>query len=44
MKKYKASIQGMTCVSCENHVTMALENIGAKDIKTNYRQGKQNSI
>ncbi|GEK90262.1 mercuric reductase [Alkalibacterium putridalgicola] len=40
MKKYKVSIQGMTCASCENHVTMALENIGAKDIKTNYRQGE----
>ena len=40
MKKYKISIQGMTCTSCEEHVTRALKNIGAKDIKTSYREGK----
>src|SRR5690625_7651914 len=40
MKKSKVSIQGMTCTSCEEHVTTALKNIGAKDIKTSYRQGK----
>ncbi|MDO5457981.1 MAG: heavy metal-associated domain-containing protein [Atopococcus tabaci] len=40
MKKYKVSIQGMTCTSCEEHVTTALKNIGAKDIKTSYRERK----
>lgn len=40
MKKYKISIQGMTCTSCEEHVTRALKNSGAKDIKTSYREGK----
>lgn len=40
MKKYKVSIQGMTCVGCEVHVKTALKNIGAENIKTSYRQGE----
>src|SRR5690625_4073288 len=40
MKKYKVSIQGMTCTRCEEQVTTALKNISAKDIKTSYRERK----
>ncbi len=30
MKKYRVNVQGMTCSGCEQHVAVALENMGAK--------------
>ncbi|WP_418910059.1 mercury(II) reductase [Bacillus pretiosus] len=34
------NIQGMTCTGCEEHVAIALENIGAKSIKVNFHRGE----
>ncbi len=40
MNKFKISIQGMTCTGCEEHVAVALENIGAKNIEASFRRGE----
>ncbi|MDC3418264.1 mercury(II) reductase [Aquibacillus salsiterrae] len=40
MNKYKLTIQGMTCTGCEEHVAVALENIGAKNIEASFRRGE----
>lgn len=40
MKKYRIQIEGMTCKGCEEHVAVALENIGAKNIKANFSRGE----
>lgn len=37
MKKFRITIQGMTCTSCEEHVKLALENVGAKNIEVSFR-------
>lgn len=33
-------MQGMTCSGCEQHVAVALENMGAKAIEVNFRRGE----
>ena len=33
-------VAGMTCTSCENHVTEALKNSGAENAKVDFRRGK----
>ncbi|MCM3711038.1 mercury(II) reductase [Sporosarcina luteola] len=38
MKKYRVKIIGMTCTGCEEHVAVALENIGAKEIEVDFRR------
>ncbi|MFT9597735.1 mercury(II) reductase [Mesobacillus sp.] len=40
MKKFKLNIEGMTCTGCEEHVSVALENAGAKNIEANFRRGE----
>ncbi len=40
MKKYRVYVQGMTCTGCEKHVSVALENVGAKAIEVNFRRGE----
>lgn len=40
MKKYRVNVQGMTCTGCEEHVALALENIGAKNIEVSFRRGE----
>jgi mercuric reductase len=40
MNKFKINIQGMTCTGCEEHVAVALENIGAKNIQASFRCGE----
>ncbi len=40
MTKYRVEVQGMTCTDCEEHVSVTLENIGAKNIEVNYRRGE----
>ncbi|CAI9390224.1 MULTISPECIES: mercury(II) reductase [Bacillaceae] len=40
MKKFKLNIEGMTCTGCEEHVSVALENAGAKNIEVNFRRGE----
>ncbi|MBM7578506.1 mercury(II) reductase [Jeotgalibacillus terrae] len=40
MKKYRINIEGMTCTGCEEHVAVALENIGAKNIEANFNRGE----
>lgn len=40
MRKYRINVQGMTCTSCEHHVSVALENIGAKCIEVDFRRGE----
>jgi mercuric reductase len=40
MKKYRVNVQGMTCAGCEEHVTVALENMGAKGIEVDFRRGE----
>lgn len=40
MNKFKINIQGMTCTGCEEHVAVALENVGAKNIQTSFRRGE----
>ena len=36
MNKFKINIQGMACTSCEEHVQVALESIGAKNILVSF--------
>lgn len=40
MNKFKINIQGMTCTGCEEHVEVALENIGARNIEASFRRGE----
>lgn len=40
MRKYRMNVQGMTCTGCEQHVAVALENIGAKGINTDFGLGE----
>ncbi|MFS0726322.1 mercury(II) reductase [Paenibacillus sp. 1P07SE] len=40
MKKYRINVQGMTCTGCEEHVTTALEQIGAANIEASFRRGE----
>ncbi|OLN22281.1 mercury(II) reductase [Domibacillus antri] len=40
MKKYRVDVQGMTCTGCEEHVSVALGNIGAKGIEVDFRRGE----
>ena len=40
MNKFKINIQGMTCTGCEEHVAVALENVGAKNIEASFRRGE----
>ena len=40
MKRYRINVQGMTCTGCEHHVSVALENIGAKCIEVDFRRGE----
>lgn len=40
MKKYRLNVQGMTCTGCEEHVAVALENMGAKEIEVDFRHGE----
>ncbi|AKM20369.1 Mercuric reductase [Geobacillus sp. 12AMOR1] len=40
MKTYRMNVQGMTCTGCEQHVTAALEAIGAKQIDVSFRRGE----
>lgn len=40
MKKYRVNVQGMTCTGCEEHVAVALENMGAKGIEVDFRRGE----
>ncbi|MFZ3590366.1 mercury(II) reductase [Bacillus sp. DJP31] len=40
MNKFKIYIQGMTCTGCEEHVAVALENIGATNIEASFRRGE----
>lgn len=40
MKKYRVNVQGMTCTGCEEHVAVALENMGAGGIEVDFRRGE----
>lgn len=40
MKRYRISVQGMTCTGCEEHVAVALESIGAGGIEVDYHRGE----
>nr|CAA71038.2 mercuric reductase [Lysinibacillus macroides] len=40
MKKYRVNVQGMTCSGCEQHVAVALENMGAKGIEVDFSHGE----
>jgi len=40
MNEFNVKIQGMTCAGCEEHVTTALEDTGAENIKTSHRRGE----
>ncbi|ADC52108.1 mercuric reductase (plasmid) [Alkalihalophilus pseudofirmus OF4] len=40
MNKFKINIQGMTCTGCEEHVAVALEKIGARNIEASFRRGE----
>ncbi|MFZ3591539.1 mercury(II) reductase [Bacillus sp. DJP31] len=40
MNKFKINIQGMTCTRCEEHVAVALKNIGAENIEASFRRGE----
>ncbi|MEK3986322.1 mercury(II) reductase [Paenibacillus sp. FSL K6-3166] len=40
MKKFKLYIQGMTCTGCEEHVSEALEKIGAENIEASFSHGE----
>ncbi|KHF41437.1 mercury(II) reductase [Halalkalibacter okhensis] len=40
MEKFKINVQGMTCTGCEEHVAVALENIGAKNIDVSYQRSE----
>ncbi|SDJ15102.1 mercury(II) reductase [Natribacillus halophilus] len=37
VNKYKLSVQGMTCMDCEEHVTKALKQAGAKNVSADFR-------
>jgi mercuric reductase len=39
-KEMKLTVQGMTCTGCEQHVSEALKNAGAKDVSANFRRGE----
>lgn len=39
-RKYRLSIEGMTCTSCERHVEEALSAIGAENVEANFRRGE----
>lgn len=39
-EKYRVNVQGMTCSGCEQHVAVALENMGAKAIEVDFRRGE----
>ncbi|KGX91831.1 mercuric reductase [Pontibacillus marinus BH030004 = DSM 16465] len=39
-KKIRMKVSGMTCEGCEEHVAVALENIGAKNIEASFRSGE----
>jgi mercuric reductase len=36
--RVKIPVQGMTCISCEGHVTKALQEIGAVNIETSFQR------
>ncbi|MFD1036934.1 mercury(II) reductase [Virgibacillus byunsanensis] len=38
--KIKLDVQGMTCTGCEEHVTEALKNAGAKNPEADFRRGQ----
>ncbi|PKH09188.1 mercury(II) reductase [Planomicrobium sp. MB-3u-38] len=40
MNKYRVDVQGMTCTGCEEHIAVALEAIGAKEIQADFRKGE----
>lgn len=40
MTKYRMKVQGMTCTGCEEHVSTALEHIGAANIEVSFRHGE----
>jgi mercuric reductase len=40
MKKFKAKIEGMTCKTCEIHVTEALEKVKLENIGVDYQSGE----
>lgn len=40
MKKYRVNVRGMTCAGCEQHVSVALENMGAQSIEVNFQRGE----
>ncbi|OAV17331.1 mercury(II) reductase [Moraxella catarrhalis] len=39
-KKISMKVSGMTCMGCEEHVAVALENIGAKNVEASFRHGE----
>lgn len=40
MKKFRITIQGMTCTGYEEHVELALEKVGAKNIEVSFRKNE----
>lgn len=40
MKKFQVNVQGMTCTGCEEHVAVALQNMGAKEVEVDFRRGE----
>ncbi|CAN7240886.1 MULTISPECIES: mercury(II) reductase [Bacillaceae] len=40
MKKFQVNVQGMTCTGCEEHVAVALQKMGAKEIEVDFRRGE----
>lgn len=40
LKRYRMNIQGMTCSGCEDHVSVALKNIGAECIQVDFLLGQ----
>jgi mercuric reductase len=38
--RVRLSVHGMTCTGCEEHVTKALEKVGAKDVTASFRRGE----
>ncbi|CEI83000.1 mercuric reductase [Oceanobacillus oncorhynchi subsp. incaldanensis] len=40
MNKFKINIHGMTCTGCEEHVALALQNIGANNVEASFRRGE----
>lgn len=39
-KKISMKVSGMTCMGCEEHVAVALENIGAKNVEASFHHGE----